>query len=217
MNSSGLPEREVLYVADPLCTWCWGFAPASRELAQAVRGRAGFRVLPGGLSLDPGAPLGNREVATMLEEWRRVHATTGQPFDFDHPVDTTTVFDSGPPCRALAMVGRIQPQQALPYLHALQRAFFAERRDLSDPVELAAIATACGVTNDGTPAALASRLSGDAADEAFHNDQFLGQALNLRAFPAVALRSEQRYTLLTLGYRSWPELAPHVQSWLEQG
>lgn len=204
-------EREVLYVADPLCTWCWGFAQVSRELAQAVAGKARLRVLPGGLSLDRAEPLQAHEVAMMQAEWQRVHAATGQPFDFEHPVDTQTLFDSGPPCRALALMSKLHPEQALAYLHALQQAFFVERRDLRSPTTLCALAASCGANRIDFAAALA----GPEADTAFHTDWLLAQQLGLHAYPAVAMRSANSYALLTVGYKPWVRLAQHVRKWLD--
>lgn len=208
---SARAHREVLYVADPLCTWCWGFAPASRELAAAVEGHARLRVLPGGLSLDRTEPLREHEAKGMLAEWQRVHQTTGQPFDFDHPPDTETLFDSGPPCRALALMSQLHPALALAYLHALQHAFFAERHDLGAPATLCALAADCGADE----ATFATALAGDAANAAFRTDALLAKQLGLRAFPAVALRGANSYALLTVGYQPWAKLAPHVRKWLD--
>lgn len=147
----------------------------------------------------------------MLDEWHRVHDATGQAFDFDHPVDTATVYDSGPACRALALMGRLHAECALAYLHALQRAFFAQRRDVGSNAVLAAVAGECGIA----VAEFTRALSSAEADEAFNADLMLSQALNLRSFPSVALRHDQRYALLTVGYHPWSQLAPYVQGWLE--
>ncbi|MGH7042604.1 MAG: hypothetical protein ACREFY_10795, partial [Acetobacteraceae bacterium] len=55
-----------------------------------------------------------------------------------------------------------------------------------------------------------------ATREALDADLELVHDLGIQGFPAVALRSDQRIQMLTLGYRAWPELAPHVQNWLQQ-
>ncbi|HEX7381758.1 MAG TPA: DsbA family protein [Nevskiaceae bacterium] len=203
-------DHEVLYAADPMCTWCWGFAPVSLELQKAVEGKAGFRVLAGGLALNPGGPMHAGEVEVMLAEWHRVHAATGQPFDFDHPVDTTTVYDSGPACRALALMQREQPVHGLAYLHALQHAFYVERKDLSRTEALCDAASACGADAD----AFARRLAEPDAGKAFDDDLWVTENYGLRSFPTVALRLRQRHVLLTVGYRPWKDLAPHVERWL---
>lgn len=158
-------------------------------------------------------PLHAFEVSGMLAEWQRVHAATGQAFAFDHPVDTTTVFDSGPASRALALMGRLRPELALAYLHRLQQAFFVERRDLTDLDTLTNCAMNCGANQKSFAAALA----GPDADAAFQQDLELGGTLGLRSFPSVALRHGSHYALLTVGYRPWDALAPRFEQWLELG
>lgn len=157
-------------------------------------------------------PLRAYEVNGMLAEWRAVHEATNQPFAFDDPIDTTTVYDSGPACRALALMGRLHPKLALTYLHALQHAFFVERRDLTDPDALTICAAHCGADQKHFAVALA----GPQAEDAFQQDLLLSQQLGLRSFPSVALRRGEDHTLLTVGYRPWMALAPRVQRWLEQ-
>ena len=29
-----MPDRKLIYVADPMCSWCWGFAPVIREMVE---------------------------------------------------------------------------------------------------------------------------------------------------------------------------------------
>lgn len=211
-------QREILYVADPLCTWCWGFAPVSRQLAAAaVAGPAGnhaaLRIVAGGMTAGRTIPLHASEVRGMLDEWQRVHTTTGQPFAFDHPVDTTTIFNSGPASRALALMGRQHPELALDYLHRLQHAFFVDRRDLTDADVLTNCAMNCGAEQKSFAVALA----GPDADVAFEQDLALSQQLGLRAFPSVALRHGSHYALLSVGYRPWEALAARIEQWLELG
>ena len=41
-------EKELIYVADPMCSWCWGFSPVIDRITPMLRDRAAIRVLPGG-------------------------------------------------------------------------------------------------------------------------------------------------------------------------
>lgn len=205
-------ELEAIYIADAMCSWCWGFAPVSRALADAIERRASLRVVPGALALGTRAALLPGEAEQMMTHWRQVHEATGQPFDFSRPVDHHTVYDSTPPCRAMALTQLMRPEAALDMLHTLQRAFYVERRDLADPAVLADCAAACGLPRDTFLRRLTEPATGAALDEALD----LVHALGVRGFPAVALRSDARVQLLTLGYRDWSELAPHVQNWLQQ-
>lgn len=40
----------LIYVMDPMCSWCWGFAPVAAALiAQAAEAGVSTRLVPGGL------------------------------------------------------------------------------------------------------------------------------------------------------------------------
>ena len=41
--------RHFLYIADPMCSWCYGFAPVIEALAARFAGRLPVRVMMGGL------------------------------------------------------------------------------------------------------------------------------------------------------------------------
>lgn len=209
-TATNTSEREVLYVADPMCSWCWGFAPVSRQLADAVAGRAAMRVVPGGLSVGARTPLLPAEAAQIVQHWRHVAERTGQPFNFEHPVDHTTIYDSEPGCRALALMNLARPAATLAYLHTLQDAFYVERRDLRQREVLSELAAPHGLAEREFEDHFDARTTHDALDA----DLQLVRDLGIQGFPAVALRHGTRIQLLTVGYRDWAELAPHVGSWL---
>ena len=68
-NGSVLPamnERTLWYVADPMCSWCWGFSPVIEAIQREYGGRLEVEVLLGGLrpgTKDP-MPPAQRETDT---------------------------------------------------------------------------------------------------------------------------------------------------------
>jgi putative protein-disulfide isomerase len=49
MPSQPATAPHLLYIADPLCSWCYGFAPVINELRERFEGRLPVRLLMGGL------------------------------------------------------------------------------------------------------------------------------------------------------------------------
>ena len=46
-------DVEVIYVGDPMCSWCWGISPALYQLEQAARANGiPYRIVMGGLRPD---------------------------------------------------------------------------------------------------------------------------------------------------------------------
>jgi putative protein-disulfide isomerase len=204
-------DKELIYVADPMCSWCWGFSPVIHRLADALRNRAAIRVLPGGLRTDTQVALSQHEVDMIMGEWRKIAAQTGQPFDFEQPLTTDYVYNTEPSCRALSVMIREKPACGLDYLKSLQQAFYVGRRDLKDVEVLADYAQSYGVAR----ATFLERMEQPSAVEALNEDVHFVRRCGIEGFPSVLLRTGQRIQRLTIGYQPFEVLMPHVQRWVE--
>ncbi|HAQ74270.1 MAG TPA: disulfide bond formation protein DsbA, partial [Pseudomonas sp.] len=73
----------LIYVMDPMCSWCWGFAPVARALA-AQAGEKGIemQLVVGGLRRERMAMDAAGRQRT-LGYWQTVHEASGQPFDLE--------------------------------------------------------------------------------------------------------------------------------------
>lgn len=204
-------DKELIYIADPMCSWCWGFSPVMERVEALLRDRAALRVLPGGLRTGVTMPLSAHEVTMIMGEWRKIAAQTGQPFDFEQPLDTNYVYDTGPACRALSLMLRQRPACGLEYLRSLHQAFYVGRRDLKDAQVLADYAPKFGVARD----AFLAQLDQPATREAFDEDLHFVHRCGVEGFPSVLLRSDARIQRLTVGYQPFEVLEPHLRRWLD--
>ncbi|MGQ0697362.1 MAG: DsbA family protein [Panacagrimonas sp.] len=204
-------EKELIYIADPMCSWCWGFSPVITQVAELIRDKADLRVLPGGLRTDTQMPLSAHEVGEITHHWQEVAKRTGQPFDFSQPLETSYVYNTGPSCQALSWMIRLRPQCGLDYLRSLQQAFYVGRRDLKDPEVLADYAQTYGVAR----ADFLEQLYAPAAREALAEDLYFVRRCGIEGYPSVLLRSGPRLQKLTIGYQPYEVLHPHLLRWLE--
>lgn len=204
-------ERELIYIADPMCSWCWGFSPVIHRVADLIRGRAALRVVPGGLRTDTRMPLSEHEVAYIMGEWRKIAVQTGQPFDFDQPLESSYVYNTEPCCRALSLMTRERPACGLDYLRSLQQAFYVGRRDLKDPEVLAAYAQSFGLAR----AAFLEKFEQASALDALDEDLHFVQQCGIQGFPSVLMRTGPRIQKLTIGYQPYEVLEPHLLRWLQ--
>jgi len=75
-------QEKLLYFADPMCSWCYGFSPVITALTEHFAGRLPVKVVMGGLRAGNTRPMGPQDKETIRGAWTHVHAATGQPFDF---------------------------------------------------------------------------------------------------------------------------------------
>ncbi len=203
------PDRRILYVADPMCSWCWGFSPVIEAIAAAAAGRAWVKVVVGGLRPGTPEPMTAPAKAAVRQHWEHVLAETGQPFDFGFFEHAAFVYDTEPACRAVVVVRGLDPAAALPYFASVQRAFYAGGRDVTAGDVLADLAA--GFVEAG---AFRERFVAPEWLAATRSDFALAQTLGIAGFPAVVLADDDGYRLLTMGYQPFEALRAPLEQWL---
>ncbi len=196
---------QLIYVVDPMCSWCWGFAPVIRRL----RDEAGHavEVLLGGLRAGETRGMTPAMRHTIQHHWQQVAETTGQAFQFEGALRDGFVYDTEPACRAVVVMRQLKPAAALDYLHDLQEAFYARAQDLTQLSVLAELAEAHAVTAEsfaGLWSDTAIQLS-TAAD--FERKDQLG----VQGFPCVLVDTGQRLRLVSMGYQPFDIMQQQIE------
>lgn len=203
-------RKRVLYFADPMCSWCWGFSPVIGAIADACAETAPVRLCVGGLRAGETRAMDARSKAYIRHHWQEVEALTRQPFDYRFFEREDFVYDTGPACRAAVAVRCLRPEAALAYLAAVQHAFYAENRDVTREQELAAIALALGMPEEEFVAVFRA----PEIERATHADFELTQRLGISGFPTVLLLADNQLAALAVGYRPFAELESDLRDWL---
>src|SRR5207248_556067 len=136
-------RMRLIYIADPMCSWCYGFGPELAKLL-ARHADAELELVMGGLRPFNTQPA-TAEFREMLRgHWRHVATASGLPFS-DTALDRPGfVYDTEPACRAVVTARDIEAAKAPGYMKAVQAAFYRDGRDVTRGDELADIAAECG-------------------------------------------------------------------------
>lgn len=204
----------LLYVMDPMCSWCWGFAPVAGQLVEQARA-AGvpLALVMGGLRTGQGAALEPTTKRYILEHWHAVHEATGQPFRFEDALPDGFVYDTEPACRAVVTARRLDEDCAWALVSEIQRAFYVEGRDVTQASVLSELAERVGLPRIEFAEAFDSQDNQTAtlADFSWARD------LGIAGFPTLLAERDGQLALLTNGYQPLGELAPLLERWLERG
>lgn len=204
------PGKHVLYFGDPMCSWCWGFKPVLAHIAAALEGKAELHLVMGGLRPGTAEPWDAKMRGYIRHHWQDVADKTGQSFDFSRFDDETFVYDTEPACRALVAVRTLDSSRALPFYEALQRGFYAQGLNATDPDVLATLAQGVGL--DRARFVDAFNTSETRAMVAF--DFSRTRAFGVSGFPSVLCAEDGQYAFLSLGYCSFNTVASRLQEWL---
>lgn len=172
------------YVADPMCSWCWGFSPVIDALRAAYRPRLKIALVLGGLRPGTAQPMTASECEDILHHWREVHARTGQPFAFEGALPAGFVYDTEPAARAVVAAGGLDPALSFPMFKAIQSAFYADGRDVTRAAVLAALAAQLGLD----PRGFLDAWDADAARDKTRAHFRQARAAGVRGFPALILQ-----------------------------
>jgi putative protein-disulfide isomerase len=204
------PSRILWYVADPICSWCWGFAPVIDAIKQAYADRLKVALLLGGLRPGTTEPMTAALRAEILHHWHEVQRRTGQPFTFEDAMPEGFVYDTEPPSRAVVAVAEIKPEETFAYFKTLQAAFYVQRQDVTRPETLAALAEAHHIAAQEF---LERFHSSDVQAKTRMHFQQTQQA-GVRGFPTLLRHDASGPILLSHGYRALEELQPEIEAWL---
>jgi len=200
-----MPETiasEFVYVGDVMCSWCWGFAPTLEKLSENFQ--IPISVVNGGLRPGPDAEVLDDRMAEFLgQHWLHVSEASGQPFDrtFLERRDGWR-YDTELPAIAVTMMRRTAPDETLRFFSSLQRAFYADGVDVTDPAEYAQLLSGFPVDRE----AFVEEMQGTDAKWAAWEDFEAARGMGVAGFPALLLRLDDRLAMVTRGYAPYDQL-----------
>ncbi|UTL89856.1 DsbA family protein [Pseudomonas fluorescens] len=202
----------LIYVMDPMCSWCWGFAPVAAALiAQAAEAGVSTRLVPGGLRTG-GSALDGSTRKYILEHWEAVAEATGQPFRFDGAMPDGFVYDTEPACRALVTARELDAERVWPLLGLIQRAFYEQGVDVTRAPQLVELAEQAGFDRER----FAQQFTSHDIRAATSADFSWVQDLGIAGFPTLLAERNGQLALLTNGYQPLDSLQPLLGRWLQQ-
>ncbi|MDX1724322.1 MAG: DsbA family protein [Pseudomonas sp.] len=205
-------QARLLYVMDPMCSWCWGFAPVLESLAeQAAAAGVPLQLVLGGLRRD-GVAIDAAARVRYLGYWQAVNASTGQLFNFVDGLPGGLVYDTEPACRALVTARSLDVQSVWPLTQLIQRAFYTKGEDVTRASVLVGLAERAGIPRIEFAAAFDSAEQREATLADFSWVQDLG----ISGFPTLLAERNGQLALLTNGYQPLEVLAPLLGRWLER-
>jgi putative protein-disulfide isomerase len=137
MNTSTTP-LSLIYIGDPMCSWCYGFGIPLGQLL-ASHPDLPVQLVLGGLRAYNTQVMDAALKAKLRQAWAGVAQRSGQPFSQALFEREDFIYDTEPACRAVVTVREHAPRLALAMYHAIQQAFYADGRDTTKAAVLGEI------------------------------------------------------------------------------
>ena len=183
ITETDAPESVLIYVHDPMCSWCYGFRPTWKSLKARLPDNLPVVSLLGGLAADSDAPMPEEMVEYLKRTWDRIQSTCG--VDFNHmywdqtPPPPRTTYIS---CRAVIAAERLAGRGEA-FGERIQDAYYTEANNVWDFETLCDLAEVFGFHRDSFAEALAS----DDVRAVHEEQRQLAERLQVEGYPSVLL------------------------------
>ena len=191
----------LIYVADPMCSWCYGFGKTVSELLAEPGDLQPLQLalVMGGLRPFTTDALAPGKADEIFGHWHHVQEASGLPFSAAPNTalhEKGFVYDTEPASRAVVTVRSIWPQHSWAYFKSVQAAFYAEGKNMTRAEVLADVAQRVGLPRAEFAVAFASQAMRDATLQDFAHSQRWG----ITGFPAVIAAKGEELHLVCRGY-----------------
>lgn len=192
-------EKNILYyVHDPMCSWCWAFAPVWQQL-QVVLAQTPLRVeyLLGGLAADSAAPMPDDMQQMLQATWRRIQQhVPGTRFNFAFWSDCQPRRSTWPACRAVLAAANQQYEREM--ILAIQQAYYLRALNPSDDATLIGLAQELGLDAER----FAHDLNSEQTRQRLQEQMRWAHSMPINGFPGLVLQTKQGYHRIPLDYHS---------------
>lgn len=190
-------SRTLVYVHDPMCSWCWAFRPVWDQIRLNLPSDVQQRRLLGGLAPDSDQPMPLEMQHHLRGVWQTIQTRVpGTRFNFDFWDKARPRRSTYPACRAVIAAGNQGAEYGEPMILAIQQAYYLQARNPSDRQTLVALAEEIGLEVKRFARDLQSQETG----HRLLGEIDLGRRMGVQGFPSLVLEQQGRQRLLDYDY-----------------
>lgn len=212
-NNTLTEKTEIIYIGDPMCSWCWGISPALIKLRDHYRSKeVGFRVVVGGLRPGGGDPW-NQEMKDFLREhWGHVTEKSGQPFGYELMDKEDFNYDTEPSCRAIVAAKPLVGDQEMEFFEEVQRKFYVESED---PGALLFYESICEKFNMDF-SEFSQRFESEEVRYETRNEFMLNRQWGVQGYPSIVLLHRDQLFLVAHGYATLADMKAQIEKTIKE-
>lgn len=201
MNTTPPSTLEVTYILDPMCSWCYAFAPSWRVLCDTLDASTTVRYVMGGLAPDSDMPMPESMRRAIANTWHVIEQRAAVTFNHDYWRTNTPFRSTYPACRAAIAAEKLRPGSLPHMVEAIQKAYYQHASNPSLEMVLLDVAESIGLDRGEFAAVIGSAEVRDA----FDTDLKLTRVLGVQGFPTVLVARGQaegvgNHALVSAGY-----------------
>ena len=188
---------EVIYVGDPMCTWCWGIAGELTKFRRKYAQQFKFTLVMGGIrALENSIELDLLKIS-LENSWKNAAQETGQKFNTEFFNREDFLYDSEPACRAVVTVRDMNSSVvAFDFKENLERHFYELNEDPTDIITYTSIVREMNLDEE----VFLEKFNSEEMHKMTLSDFDLADTLDVRGFPTLLVSDGKETKFFCKGF-----------------
>jgi len=199
----------LLYIYDPMCSWCWGYRSTWQVLQEKLSSLVEVKYLVGGLAADSVEPMPEKMQNFLQQTWRNINEQLGCEFNFYFWTKCQPRRSTYPACRAVIAAREYGLEQAMYF--AIQQGYYLQAKNPSDNATLITMATSIGLDVNGFKKSLTS----EKVNHQLLTEISFVRQLPINGFPSLVLAINNEFIAIELDYKHWQASFDSIMMHLE--
>lgn len=196
----------LIYVYDPMCSWCWGYRETWLKLQAALGDKLAIEYRVGGLAPDSDEPMPIDMQQFLQQTWLRIEQQLGTPFNHEFWHTAKPRRSTYPACRAVIVARQHEKEQEM--LYAIQKAYYLNAQNPSDISTLAILAEQIGLEK--------STFIKEIESENIHSllmaEINQARSLPIQGFPSLVIENKGNFHAIPVNYLDWESTYQQIVS-----
>ncbi|MBC7390222.1 MAG: DsbA family protein [Opitutaceae bacterium] len=208
-------KPNVVYIMDPMCSWCYTFNPIMEKLHAKYKHKVDFTVVTGGMIVGAKvrtiSEIAEYIIAGHMDMQNMTGVTFGKPY-FDLVNEGATILSSERPSRAIVAFRTQNSEKAIDFSHDLQRLFFQEGFNLNEDSTYLKMAQKFDLNGKD----FLLRMESDSVKTSTLQDFKKVEDAGISGFPTLLMRINGKVILITEGFEQFDKLEKKIEKILKQ-
>lgn len=194
-------DNEIIYVGDPMCSWCWGISNHLKTLKSEYP-QFKFSIVVGGLRPGGGEAWDDEMKEFLKHHWEEVTKRSGQPFGYSLFDKESFNYDTEPPCRAVVASRKWMGENELQFFESVSRKFYVDNEDPNESEFYRSICQEFNIPFEQFKQIFES----DETKYSTHQEFQLNRQWGVKGYPTVLFKSGNQLFQINHGYTEFEQM-----------
>ena len=190
-------SKKLIYVHDPMCSWCFGFSTVYQQLTEQLPENIELIRLLGGLAPDADEIMPESTHQMVQQNWQRIEQLIpGVEFNYDFWTKCQPRRATYPACRAVIAAREQGDEFDISMTRQIQQAYYRQARNPSDNETLIELAGEIGLDQGR----FSAQLVADQTQQRLLDEIAMARSIGISGFPSLVLQTDGKLESVLVKY-----------------